>query len=321
MRKKLFYALSILASFAVIASSCGKDDDGKKSGGEENEDAIYTLIASPLSLDFGWNNPAPQTVTVTTNSPYGVVVGKTASWYTAAVDGNKLTVTVQSNDGEARNHILELTAPKANKVTITVNQAAKGEIPASLSGSKYIVFTLDPTSAESISDKIVYNMAEHTNIDIWATGDTFAGVEATGPGFYGINNSGYMALTTTGKGWSGGGFGLQAGTAEAVGALWKEIVNDGGEDWYFHVAVRGTKGAGNAFRFCDANPDNEPTNLWVRCDNYDLSETDWLEIELPLKSLVSAGWVGATTGYVLTFHGGGGSNQNFFWDALFIYKK
>lgn len=324
MKKTLFYALCVLAGIAAVAGSCKKNNrDNPDDNGGGNENATYTLIASPLTLDFGWNNPAPQTVTVTTNAPDGVVVGKTESWYTAVLDGSKVIVTAQSNTGDARTSILELTAKDANKVTIVINQAAKGEIAASLQGSKYIVYTLDATSAELLGNKIIFNMAgtDKTDIHIWSTGDTFiADEEASGPGFYGINNSGYMALKTNGVGWSGGGFFYTDDTETDLPALWKQILDDNGEGWYLHVAFKGTKGAGNSFRLCDADPD-AASSYWIHCDDYDFNEADWAEVEVPFTTIVAGGWTGATHNYTITFHGGGGKDQKFHWDALFIYKK
>lgn len=326
MRKKLFYLLgaALIAAFATVACSKddkdnGSDDEGKTPSGG----STYTLIAAPLTLDFGWNNPAPQTVTVTTNAPDGYVVGETASWYTAVASGNKVTVTAQSNDGDARTHVLRLTAKDANDVTIVINQAAKGEIAASLQGSKYIVYTLDATSAEYLGDKIIFSMVgtDKTDIHIWSAGETLVADEtATGPGFYGINNSGYMALQTAGIGWSGGGFFYNDDTETDLPALWQQIHDDNGENWFFHVAFKGTKGAGNAFRFCDSDPD-AASSFWIHCDDYDFTENDWTEVEIPFTTILAGGWKGATHNYTLTFHGGSGSGQKFHWDAMFIYKK
>lgn len=321
MKKLSNLLICSAACMLALAVSCKKSADPEVNPDPQTN--TYTLIANPLTLDFGWNNPAPQTVTVTTNAPDGVVVGETASWYTATLEANKLTVTAQSNDGQARTHVLTLSANDANSVTIVVNQAEKGEIAASLQGSKYIVYTLDNTSAELLGDKIIFSMmgGDNTRLDIWSAGDTFiADSDATGPGFYGVNGSGYMALKTNGMGWSGGGFWYADDTGTVLPALWKNILDDKGEGWYFHVAVKGTKGAGNSFRICDADPDSA-SSYWVHCDDYEYTESDWVEIEVPFTEIIAGGWTGATGNYTLTFHGGSGTNQKFHWDALFIYKK
>ena len=78
-RSFLFRAVAMTAALA-IALSCTKEGNGDNNGNEGNEggngntEYEYALIAAPQALSFGWNQPAAQSVTVTTNSPAGFTV-------------------------------------------------------------------------------------------------------------------------------------------------------------------------------------------------------------------------------------------------------
>lgn len=317
-----------MMAMAMLAISCEEEPtptpggNGGGNGGGGNTSTDYTMIASPLTLDFGWNQPSGQTVTVTTNAPDGFTIGETADWYTAEKSGaNKVVVTPQSNEGDARTHILKLRANGANDISIVINQVAKGEVAESLKGEKYIIWQLDPTSAAFLGDKIVLNLAPNgvtSRLDIWPAGDSLVADEsATGPNFYGYQ-TGYVNLVSAGIGWSGGGYAYDG--AEELAAAWKEITDVQGEGWYLHCAIKGTKGVGNFFRLCDTDPDAASSYI-LHWDNYDFTENDWCEVEIPMTTICAAGWVGATAGYQFTIHGSGKAGDKLHYDALFIYKK
>lgn len=321
--------LSIFAAVAMVFAMASCEEEpvqdpgtGGGNGGGTTGGNDYTMIASPLTLDFGWNQPSGQTVTVTTNAPDGFTIGETADWYTAEKSGaNKVIVTPQSNDGDARTHILKLHANGANDISIVINQMAKGEVAQSLKGQKYIVWQMDPTSYDFIKDKVVLNLMPNgmsSRLDIWPAGDSLiADEEATGPNFYG-NQGGYVGLKVGTVGWSGGGYAYDG--VEELAAAWKQITDVNGEGWYLHCAVKGTKGAGNFFRLCDADPDAASSYI-LHWDEYDFTENDWVEIEVPMTTICAAGWLGATEGYQFTVHGSGVSGHKFHYDAVFIYQK
>lgn len=322
--KKIF---SIFAAVAMVfaMASCEEEpvQDPNNNGGTNNGGSNdYTMIASPLTLDFGWNQPSGQTVTVTTNAPDGFTIGATADWYTAEKSGaNKVVVTPQSNNGDARTHILKLHANGANDISIVINQVAKGEVAQSLKGQNYIIWQMDPTSYDFIKDKVVLNLMPNgttSRLDIWATGDTLiADDTATGPNFYG-NQGGYVNLMSAGKGWSGGGYAYDG--TEELAAAWKMITDVNGEGWYLHCGIKGTKGAGNFFRLCDTDPD-APSSYILHWDDYDITESDWTEVEIPMTTICAAGWLGATAGYQFTIHGSGKAGDKLHYDAVFIYQK
>lgn len=334
----LFRAVAVTAALA-IALSCTKEGNGDNNGNEGNEggngntEYEYALIAAPQALSFGWNQPAAQSVTVTTNSPAGFTVGQPADWYTAVANGNKVIITPSTNEGDARFHELVLSAEGAPDVKILVNQDKKGEIPSSLQGSKYIVWQLDQSSAEYLGNKIILNLGENGTtcfFYIWPAGDSLVGDEtASGPGFYGYM-TGYMALQVGNIGWSGAGYVFTdaKGTEGQEGyedqditlkPVTDQIMADNGEGWFFHAAVKGTPGAGSYFTVC-GNSDAE--GYKVAWDDYNITANDWTEIEVPMSNLISYGWTGfAEETNNLVVGSGSTPGQKVHFDAVFIYKK
>lgn len=123
MKTNIFFkALSIFVALAAIAGCEKPDSNDDVKDPAEN----YTLIASPRTVNFSWSEPAPQTVSVVTNSPDGYKVSEAPEWFTVAVDGKTVTLTAQSNTGDARSHELVISAEGAESLTITVNQEAGG---------------------------------------------------------------------------------------------------------------------------------------------------------------------------------------------------
>ena len=118
---RLFKALYLMSVLAVVAG-CNKPDNENP----EPQDS-YTLAASPRTVDFSWNNPAEQSITVVTNSPNGFKLGEPAAWYTVKSDGRTVTFTAQTNEGDARTHNFVITAQGADDLVITVNQEQGGK--------------------------------------------------------------------------------------------------------------------------------------------------------------------------------------------------
>lgn len=319
--KRTFLFNAMCASFALVSAiACQKEnpDPAQPGNGGNGGDAQYTLIASPLSLEFGWNSTSPQTVTVTTNAPSGFVVGQTADWYDAQASGNKISVVPQVNEGEARSHDLVISAEGANSVTIRISQDAKGEIHASLQGEKYIVWQLDANSSEFLGDKIILSLAENGStcqFMIWPNGDSLIGEESTGPNFYG--NQGYMALHVGTIGWSGSGY-VATGDENFLEPAFSQITADKGEGWYFHAAIKGTKGAGTNFQLCDVSE----KSYTVQWDSYDISENEWTEVEIPMTDVLATGWTGPVMNTNnLVVASGSHAGDKVHYDAVFIYKK
>ena len=327
-RNLLFKTMcAMVACVGIIA--CEKDNgtdqtgnDGNNDGDGGSETTEYTLIASPTSLSFGWNSTSPQTITVTTNAP-AFTVGETADWYTATASGNTVTVTPTENTGEARNHQLVISAEGAADVIITISQDKQGEVHPSLQGQEYIVWQLDPTCTSSLGDKIVLSLAENMNTThfyIWPNGDSLLADEsAVGTNFYGTMD-GYMALKVGSVGWSGAGYTYapaEGGTDEMTPII-DAIVADS-EGWYFHAAVKGTPNAGSNF-LLDVKQGG--TAYEVRWDAYNVTEGEWTEIEIPMSTIVAAGWTGfGTATNNLCVRSGSRAGDRVHYDAVFIYKK
>lgn len=333
----IFKAAAVAAAMTMIFS-CSKEEAGDKTNGDNGDsgntgNAEYALIAAPQALSFGWNQPAAQSVTVTTNSPSGFTVGQPADWYTAVASGNKVIITPSTNEGDARFHELVLSAEGANDVKILINQDKKGEIPSSLQGSKYIVWQLDQSSAEFLGNKIILNLGENGTtcfFYIWPAGDSLVGDDtASGPGFYGYQ-TGYMALQVGNVGWSGAGYVFTdaKGTEGQEGyedqdvtlkPVTDQIIADNGEGWFFHAAVKGTPGAGSYFTVCGMS---DAEGYKVAWDEYNITANDWTEIEVPMSTLISYGWTGfAEETNNLVVGSGSVAGQKVHYDAVFIYKK
>lgn len=326
-RTFLYNAMCAMTALAMVFG-CEKagtpsGDNGGNGGNDDSANTSYTVIASPLSVNFGWNLPAAQTVTVTTNAPDGFTVSEAPDWFSYTVAGNKVTITAQSNEGDARSHTLKITAKDANTVNVIINQVAKGEVPASLQGQKYVVWQLDASSMEYLGDKVILNLMPNgftSRLDIWPAGESLVADEsATGANFYG-NMGGYVAFQVGNVGWSGGGYAIDDADGAICTPVWQEIVADNGEGWYLHAAIKGTKGVGSFFRLCDLDPDAASSYI-LHWDNYDINEADWTEVEVPMTEIVGAGWTGSVGGYSFTIHGSGKAGDKFHYDALFIYKK
>lgn len=319
MKTKYFSCLACAAIALSGAISCSKSSDDPKpddpNGGNET---TYTLIASPLSLSFGWSNPTSQSITVTTNSPEGFEIGKTADWYTAQKEGNKVVVTPQANNGDARTHELEIKAKGATSAKILISQEKKGEVHPSLTGSKYIIWQVDEKTVEFLGTKVIQSMVPDgakRNLYVWDDGKCFIGVEATGPNFYG-NMSGYVNFQVGNSGWSGAGYTAGKEDFEAF----KQIVTDGGKGWFFHAAVKGNKGQGDHFTIWAKD---ETKNIEISWDNY-LNDTfgEWCEIEVSMEDFVAKGWTPKEEdANGLSVHGGGKAGDPLAYDAVFIYKK
>lgn len=328
--KRTFIFKAVCAAMAVASlAACKKDDpvtpgeDGTQGGGN----AQYTLLATPLTVNFSWSDPAPQDVTVTTNAPDGFTVGETPEWFTATVSGNKVTLAPKPNEGDKRTYTLTISAEGANSVTIVVNQAAKGEIHESLKGEKYIVWQLDQTSTEYLGDKIILSLGDNGNdkkFFIWDSnnngtgGMAFDAGTSEGPNFYG--NQGYMGLVVGSIGWSGAGYVYsdEAGLNNAIPEF-QQILDDKGEGWYFHAAVKGTPGVGSNFLL--SNIDDSKSYL-VSWDSYKMSLSEWAEIEIPMTTVLATGWTGPamnTNNMIVRSSTKQGDVVQY--DALFIYKK
>lgn len=331
MKKRSFLmtAASVLL-VAMAAVGCSKDKGTDGTGPDDNtggDDYDYTLIANQLTVNFGWNDPAPVEFRVTTNSPDGWVVGETPDWYDAEKSGNMLKLTAKSNNGDKLTHTLKITAEGAKPLNIIVNQSAKGEVPESLTGSAYYVFQLDNISSEYLGDKIIEHFYEDgtgiRRIDVWNAGETLSGYEGIGPSFYGYQ-TGWMAYTVEAPdGWSGGGYawdGMKEGLDPQVPIDWSPLTDDAGEGWYFHAAIKGTPGADLEFRLSSSAGEASTYHLKYK-DTEGVSTTDWTEVEVSIADLMDKGWAPATEGYILSFHGTGKKGDDFQWDAMFIYKK
>lgn len=324
MKKRNFLMMAASLLF-VAAGTIACDKDNTNGTDDPGDPTDKTLIVAPATANFGWHNPAEITLTVTTDAA-SWTIGSTAAWYTAEKSGdNKIVLTAQSNDGAARTHTLTISAPGAPDATVAVKQDAVQELHASLQGSEYILLQLDDASFSFIESKVVGNFIPDdieggNNLFFW---EGLGAGTTVGMNFYGYD-VGWVALVTSGAagaGWSGGGYNHGELAAPDFSAV--------DDDWYFHVAMKGTpettfelildcgNGSTGEYKF----------NVGTGTD-WPLSMSEWTEIEIPFSTILDAGWVGKTNEEI----GAAGCNSfNFLtgnvdgvelqWDALFLYKK
>lgn len=331
--------MAAAALFAMAGvTSCKKD-----TGGVENKTTKTKLEVSPASVTFVAKAAAAQTLTVTTDAAEWSI-GTPADWYTATKDGNKIAVTPKDNVGEAREHILVVSAKGADAVKVTVKQAA-GEKPAqqthkSLLGSKYIVFQLDMASRTTLGDKIAMDLApDNTSkfIDYWNQNNMGAAT-GTNPGFYGNAGEGYFGMTRLKVGdWAWGGFRIaEKDKDDKVVNTYDYNVIDG--EWFFHIAVMGSPDAKHGFsvdfgnKTAGGNPDMSKFFVGAGTDK-PVSLTEWTEVEIPVSKWLDAGWVPSSyeqrvaandpgaNGLCFGIETAASDDAQLFIDACFFYKK
>lgn len=124
MKTVKIMSILCLAGMIAMTLSCKKGNDVP---GQGDETGSYTLAASPKTVEFGWSSPAPQTITVVTNSPDGFTLGQPADWYQVKAEGRNVTFTAQDNAGAARTHDFVITAKGAEDLVIKVSQEEGGK--------------------------------------------------------------------------------------------------------------------------------------------------------------------------------------------------
>ncbi len=174
--KKLFkfFAVTLVSAAAISLSACGED---KPDGGEVTEEI---LSVDPETLTFASDDAEPQTVKVTSTSPWtakvsdGWIVISPAS---GVSDGN-ITVTVEAGSG-ARSGSVTVESGELSE-TVTVNQEPPVFIPVT-------DVELDKTSLEMrIGDEVQLTATvipeEATNMEvIWdSSEDAIATVDENG---------------------------------------------------------------------------------------------------------------------------------------------
>ena len=209
----------------------------------------------------------------------------------------------------------------------------------SLKGSEYFLFQLDETSFGKLPSSVVvadYRPSDHSFIDVWATGETYAAGNTTGANFYG-EAEGWVSFTVVApQGWSGGGIRCvnpeNSDLANADNALLDKIMQ-APQDYYFHIAMKSTDDKSHHFRLygttevdliigaTEGGKDFEGHD----CDVYFTRDGSWQEIEVPMTVFTNKGLVFNSNIksqlYVLGFVSGGQVGASLQYDACFIYKK
>lgn len=134
----------IAAAAALVLFSCTE---------KEMESPADTLEVTPATLDFGWKNNEPKTLTVKTNVEDWDFSAD--GWIEATVEGGNLVVNVTDNEEyEERTGKILVTAGNAKPVRVEVTQDARVHSSLELSQEEFVAkpegdtFEITVTSAE-----------------------------------------------------------------------------------------------------------------------------------------------------------------------------
>ena len=198
---------------------------------------------------------------------------------------------------------------------------------SSLSGSEYVVLTLDECTAKELGSKIKANYGpddETRFLYVWK--DTYVGGTCSGLNSYG-QAAAWTSLVVTNVGWSGAGWFNGADTPAFVSST-SELA-----DWKFHIAYKGPAGKahiiiltwnGATYKFAIGNgqlEDNGVAYPAIAPVSGTFEPNVWNEYEV---SLADAGLDYTQTGKsdnIVSVLSGGVQGTTLDVDAIFFYKK
>lgn len=213
-------------------------------------------------------------------------------------------------------------------------------LPASLSGSEYIVVQLGAEELEAIKSKVTVNMMPYTTdsdkdgIALYVWEGTYAGGTCSGLNSYGFTDE-WVNLYVTSVGWSGAAYNLTADGLVDRASDWAKFKAIAGNesDWYFHFAYKSEQvsshvgqihWAGGDYNFVFGDPagtftDGNEIRLTPVSGEYKTGE--WNEYEVCLADTPINFAADATSENFFTFLSGGVTGTTLDMDAIFFYKK
>lgn len=357
---KKFFSMMSMALAAVALVSCGGDEEPvtPNQGGGQDDPTDKTALAAPApqtsnitetSADLQWAavenagsyvfqvNGSEKTTLGTTVTVEGLTAGTEYTFKVKAVPSDTESYT-QSAWGEVK----FTTNAKQDNPDPTPG-TGDGDVPASLSGSEYILISLGTGTQEA------YLPAKKITAD-WRTDDffnflyvwenTYAGGVSAGPNSYGVVE-GWTALVTNDTGWAGAGWCVAVAENDTDGAKLAELNTilpriTSEEGWYFHFATKSPEGDNGKHEFCfypTAGGEVKITfgKTGSGCDyEYDY-DGEWYEFDVPVSSLINKGLLygntapaGTNVVAVLDLASIKGAYMPYVelhLDAMFFYKK
>ncbi|MGM9791065.1 MAG: hypothetical protein ACI3Y4_01525 [Candidatus Cryptobacteroides sp.] len=207
------------------------------------------------------------------------------------------------------------------------NNEGNEEVVSSLSGSEYIVLTLDEYTAAKLGSKIKANYGpDDVTRFLYVWNETYVGGTCSGLNCYG-EAAEWTSLVVTSVGWSGAGW-YNGEETPAFVASTSELA-----DWKFHIAYKGPAGSahiiiltwnGNTYKFAIGDGqlvDNEVAYTAVAPISGAFEANVWNEYEV---SLADAGLDYSKAGKadnIVSVLSGGVTGTTLDVDAIFFYKK
>lgn len=217
------------------------------------------------------------------------------------------------------------------------NGGDQGETPAPadvacLNGSDYYLISLDGTTYNRISSKVVGDYrTDDYNSHLWIWENTYTAGTCTGPNFFG-EIEGWISLNVGTVGWSGAGFCCY--NAEALAKL--ANITAAPADYVLHIALKSQDAATHELVLYSDGGGEAKVQIDVNGTYGYARDGEWHEIEIPMTHFTNQGllWTpnlgaGAVPGdNVATAPTGGhnvmavlsGASGSLNLDACFIYK-
>lgn len=318
--KKIF----ALAFAALAMVACVKPGNGGNTGGGETPDNPSQLTINPTSVELNVGETA--NLKASASATWNVVgsaveLDKTEGAevvITAKATGN---ATIVASVGEQQ---------ATCKVTVKAAQGENGN-GTKIEASAIWAIVLDAQTFEANKSIVKGDLRvndETNHLYIWSAGETYAAGDGSGKSFFGTTE-GYVSLTVTDAGWSGGGFCIE--DPNGITAL-NEMLADAAEhpdQYFFHIGLKSTDNATHWFYLlgvtpgCDVivGPTDFNDNGTIHPAKYDFPRRGaWGSIEVPLSSLELPKSVESGVN-VLSFLSGGATGTMLNMDAVYFYKK
>lgn len=323
-----FMASVVMAGmFIVGCNPKNEPTDNNQKPGDSDKPSTEALALNPTEKEL----KVGEKFTVTAN--------KTVKWQ-AVSQTNSIEISV------AEGTSTEVTAKAAGSATLIASVGEEQEFctvvvkddggqqgqATVIEASEIYPIVLDGVTFEANKAKVVadFRMNGETNaLDVWSAGETYAAGDGSGLNYYG-NTEGYVALTVTNNGWSGGGFRYDASFATNVNAMIAKIIA-APDDYFFHIGMKSTDNATHWFYLfgktpdCDIiiGPNDFNDNGTIHPAKYDFNRNGaWQGVDVPMSSMSAAlGTITFADGYILSFLSGGVAGTQLNIDACYFYKK
>lgn len=204
----------------------------------------------------------------------------------------------------------------------------ESDFSASLSGSAYVVLSLDEYSTAAISSKIKASyQVDDTNVFFYVWDNTYNAGSASGLNFYG-EAAGWTSLVVGNVGWSGGGWCVN--NPETIPSFVDESADLA--NWKFHIGYKGAANVahiiilywnGQEYKFAIGEgslEDNGVTHNAIAPTSGKFQPNVWNEYEISLAE-TGMDYTKTSSDNVAAIFSGKTPGTTVDIDAVFFYKK